>query len=108
MKKLLLLSPILLSQLANAQWANNGVAVGTGSNNQWKAEITAGSVGDSYLTWSDALVATNDYNIHVSRLRSDGFIMWTQVICNSIGNQETPQIVTDGMGGAIIQFSHNE
>ena len=107
MKKLLLLSPILLSQLANAQWANNGVAVGTGSNNQWKAEITAGAVGDSYLTWSDALIATNDYNVHVSRLRSDGFIMWTQVICNSIGNQETPQIVTDGMGGAIIAW-HDE
>lgn len=106
-KSIFLLLTILPATTLFGQWQNNGIAVGTGSNNQWKCEIAAGTVGDAYLAWSDATVATNDYNIHISRLRSDGFIQWTQIICSATGNQETPQVVEDDSGGVIVVW-HDE
>src|SRR5688572_4952926 len=108
MKRILLsLLTFTFTLTVTAQWQANGNPVGTGSNNQWKCELAPGVVGDAYITWSDATVSTTDYNVHVSRLRSDGQIIWTQVICNAAGNQETPQAVPDGTGGAIIAW-HDE
>ncbi|MEW6469176.1 MAG: T9SS type A sorting domain-containing protein [Bacteroidota bacterium] len=102
-----LASFLILCLPAAAQWQTNGTAIGTGSNNQWKCEIAPGAAGDAYLAWSDATVSTTDYNIHLSRLRANGTVAWTQVICNATGNQETPQVIADGMGGAIVAW-HDE
>lgn len=105
MKKLLLFAIITNSFLSSkAQWVTDGIPVGTGSNNQWKPDITAGTIGDAFLTWSDANLGTADYNVHVSRLSAKGVIKWTVVACNATGNQEAPQIIKDGSGGVIVAW----
>ncbi len=108
MKTVLLSSFVFLSVTTTfAQWIADGIPVGTGSNNQWNCEITAGTIGDSYLAWSDANLSTSNYNAHVSRIRANGSVAWTVVVCNATGNQETPQVARDGMGGVVIAW-HDE
>lgn len=88
-------------------WATNGVAVSIATNDQAFPSIASDGSGGAIVTWQD-LRNGSDYDIYAQRLNSSGVAQWTTdgvIICDSTGNQNSPLIVGDGAGGAIITWN---
>lgn len=67
--------------------------------------ISDGSAG-AIITWYDYRSGSN-YDIYAQRVDSAGVVQWTVdgvAICTNPGNQEWPQIISDGSAGAIITW----
>lgn len=111
MKKMLSILVIAITLSANAQWSsdptvNNPVNTITGP--QWDPEIISdGAANGSIAVWDDLRSGTES-DIYVQRLDAEGVVQWNAngvVICNATNDQILPQIVSDGVGGAIITWS---
>ena len=62
--------------------------------------------GGAIVTWYDYRSGTN-YDVYAQRVYSDGTAAWTTdgvSLCAAAGGQWTPQIVSDGAGGAIVTW----
>jgi hypothetical protein len=88
------------------QWTANGVALCTATGNQESPQITSDGAGGAIVTWSDYRGASPD--IYAQRVNASGAIQWTAngvALCTATGNQESPQITSDGAGGAIVTWN---
>jgi hypothetical protein len=64
--------------------------------------------GGAIICWVDRRNGNTDYNIYAQKVNASGAIQWTvngAPICLKTGNQDAPQIVTDGKGGVIITWN---
>jgi len=89
-----------------AQWTVDGVAISTVSGDQNCSCLIADGSGGVILAWSDYRNGV-DNDIYVQRVNSSGEVQWTAdgaAISTVTGNQTTPDIVSDGSGGAIITW----
>ncbi len=91
-------------------WTTNGVPVCTAKNSQGPCEIISDRYGGAIITWQDARIIKPDYdaNIYAQRIDGSGVALWTTdgvPLCMENENQNTPQITTDGAGGAIVVWS---
>ncbi len=89
------------------QWTVNGVAIceETGTILSFPAITNDGSSG-AIISWEDSRSGNND--IYAQRVNSNGVIQWTTdgiAICNATGNQQNPDLIYDGSGGAIIVWT---
>lgn len=92
-----------------AQWSgdpqvNNSVSAA--SNSQLSPAMVSDGAGGAIIVWED--YRSSFWNIYAQRLNSFGQTMWTSngvAICTAPGTQNTPIIVTDGSGGAIIAWA---
>jgi predicted lipoprotein with Yx(FWY)xxD motif len=95
------------SQYADA-WPSDSavnVALCTASDDQLSPQIVADNAGGAIIVWEDG--RGSDKDIYVRRVNASGTPLWASdgvVICNASGNQESPQIVSDGSSGAIITW----
>jgi predicted lipoprotein with Yx(FWY)xxD motif len=111
MKKVLLFFIIFLTSvsLSNAQWSidpfeNNAVC--TAANNQYSPQIVNDGSGGVIITWNDLRNGSGS-DIYVQKINSSGLVQWTTdgvPVCTAAGDQFSPQIVSDGSGGAIITW----
>ena len=88
------------------QWTANGVAICTATNIQSSPTIVSDGSGGAIITWQDNRSGTN-LDIYSQRINSAGAAQWTAdgvAICTATGDQESPIIVSDGSGGAIITW----
>ncbi len=85
------------------QWTADGVAICTNPGNQeWPQIISDGSAG-AIITWHDD--RSGNWDIYAQRVDSVGAVQWTAdgvAICTAPGDQYSPQMISDGSGGAII------
>jgi hypothetical protein len=89
----------------NVLWADNGVAISTGTGNQQTPHIVPDGVGGAIITWYDTRGADGD--VYAQRVDSSGNTLWTLngvPICTYTGNQYMPQITADGTGAAVIAW----
>lgn len=96
-----------LSLDGSTLWTANGVAVCTASGSQSAHQIVAAGSAAVIATWQDARNGTSDYQIYAQKISENGNMLWTAngvPVCTASGNQTSPAIAPDGVGGAIISW----
>jgi hypothetical protein len=91
-------------QNSTGQWVADGVAVCTAAGPQLSPDIAPDGTGGSIIAWYDDRGGAG-YDIYAQRVNDSGVALWTAngVAVSAIPeNQESPSMVTDGAGGAIV------
>ncbi|MBI3365431.1 MAG: T9SS type A sorting domain-containing protein [Ignavibacteriae bacterium] len=91
------------------QWTFNGVAISTAAKNQYGVQIVSDGASGAIITWRDYRNGTKP-DIYAQRIDASGNVLWTAdgvPISVAVSNKESPQIVSDGAGGAIITWADN-
>jgi hypothetical protein len=86
-----------------AYWVQDGVALCTAAGFQGSPQITSDGVGGVIVVWNDGRDGTN--GIYVQRLDISGAVQWAAdgiELCT--GTVDSPQITSDGAGGAIVTW----
>jgi len=93
----------------NVLWAADGVPICTAPVTQDNFKMIPDGSGGAYITWQDARTGGADYwDIYAQRVSQAGVVYWVANgirICNAVDDQQWPDIVADGVGGAIIAWS---
>jgi len=90
-------------------WGDGGKVVCTDPESQLYHRIIEDEAGGCIITWWD--YRNGNADIYAQRVDSAGNILWDSSgvpICVSLLDQEDPQIVTDGSGGAIIMWEFRQ
>ena len=88
-----------------AQWTADGVPLCTATGNQQEIQVTSDGAGGAIVTWHDSRVG--DYDIYTQRVNASGAVQWTSdgvPICTATGNQHSPELISDGVSGAIVTW----
>lgn len=109
MRKFLLFTFLFFSVLIQAQWSSDPTvndSVCTASNTQTLPQIVTDGSGGAIIVWEDR--RNNSFgDIYAQRINSSGNLAWTTggvPICLADYDQPDPQIISDGLGGAIIAW----
>ena len=89
------------------QWAANGVALVSWPGDQRMGRIVSDGAGGAVVAWRDERNGGGNRDVFARRVDSAGTVLWTVngvPICQVPGNQEEPQLIPDGTGGAIITW----
>ena len=104
-----LLGFALLPTTALAAWPHDpyagNVALCTAANDQRNTTIISDGVGGAIVTWQDTRNGNND--IYAQRISAGGTPQWTAngvALCTATSEQQSPTIVADGVGGAIVTW----
>jgi hypothetical protein len=86
-------------------WPGNGVAICTGTGDHEDPVIASDGAGGAIIAWGDH--RGFNYDIYAQRVNAAGVVQWTAdgvPVCTFNGEHESPSIVSDGAGGAIIAW----
>jgi DNA-binding beta-propeller fold protein YncE len=87
-------------------WPANGVALCTAADFQIHPRIVPDGGGGAIATWYDSRSGTSA-DIYAQRIDAAGAPQWTAdgvALCTEPGDQQSPRIVPDGVGGAIVAW----
>ena len=87
--------------------ANNNTVICNATEGQYNPQLVSDRQGGAIIVWQDKRSGT-DYDIYAQRVNATGAAQWPVngvIICNATGGQRTPQLVSDGQGGAIITWA---
>ncbi len=87
------------------QWTADGVAVSTAAGSQFDPQLVADDLGGAIITWED--LRSGDYDIYAQLINYVGTGIWTTngvAISTASSSQTSPQLISDGSGGAIITW----
>jgi hypothetical protein len=87
------------------QWTANGLALCTATGNQMGPQLASDGAGGAIITWPD--YRGGNYDMYAQRVNPSGTVQWTTngvALCTATGDQNYPQIVSDGAGGAIVTW----
>jgi hypothetical protein len=101
-----------VNSVASVLWNPNGVSICTASGNQLNPKIISDGIGGAIITWQDYRNSSNTTDIYAQRVDSNGTLLWSLdgiAICTTNNSQEVSsypsgQIISDGIGGAIITW----
>ena len=90
----------------NAQWTAGGIPICALNGNQSAIDVTTENITDgSVITWKDG--RNTNVNIYCQKVDFNGNRLWTSngvLISEASRNQINPNIVGDGIGGAIVTW----
>ena len=89
-----------------AKWPANGVGVCVATGIQNYPQLIPDGQGGAIVVWWDARSSFYT-DIYAQRLSGDGMALWNAngvPICTREGYQQSPKLVPDGQGGAIITW----
>ncbi len=89
----------------NVLWANNGVALCNATNLQQFPVLVDDGSGGAIAAWQD--YRAGSFDVYVQRINMNGDILWTTdgvPISTETNAQMSPEIISDGQGGAIITW----
>jgi hypothetical protein len=88
-------------------WTANGIPVCEQTKDQTFAKLVSDGSGGAIITWQD-LRNGSSYVIYAQRINATGSTQWTAegvaMRTPNTSNDELPQIISDGNGGAIIAW----
>lgn len=90
----------------NTKWTGDGEVICNASNDQLVPRIVADGLGGAIITWHDYRSGSH-YDIYTQWVDANGDVLWTnngEAICTEANNQNSPQSVADGSGGAVIAW----
>jgi hypothetical protein len=88
-----------------AEWAENGVGICTNANTKTSPQIISDGTGGAIIAWSEYRTT---WNVYAQRVDANGGVLWGSqgtTVCDFVGIQRYPLIVSDGAGGAITTWS---
>jgi len=91
----------------SAQWTDNGTAICTAANEQGRSQLISDGAGGAIIVWDDERGSVDVEDIYAQRVDSNGSALWTDngtAISIAANDQEDPELVSDGAGGAIIVY----
>ncbi|NQT23854.1 T9SS type A sorting domain-containing protein [candidate division KSB1 bacterium] len=93
----------------NVQWAANGIDVTSNhiEYGHYDPQITSDGSGGAIITWERWAWSEDTNDIYAQRILGSSTFNWPLggvAICTAAKDQFTPQIVSDGYGGAIITW----
>jgi hypothetical protein len=91
----------------NRLWTAAGVPICTNATDQDRVRIVSDGDGGAIITWHDFRYGASDVDIYAQRVDGSGVVQWTAdgvSICAYSSNQFNPEIITAGVGGAIIAW----
>ncbi|HEU4928912.1 MAG TPA: T9SS type A sorting domain-containing protein [Candidatus Krumholzibacteria bacterium] len=99
-----------LDETGDFQWGVDGVALCSAQHDQHSPAVVSDGAGGAIVTWQDLRSdgSNMEADIYVRRINSGGTPQWTSdgvPICTAVNAQTAPQLVEDGLGGAIITWS---
>jgi hypothetical protein len=86
-------------------WAPNGVPVCTAAGQQTNPWLTMDGTGGAIIAWQDR--RSGESHIYAQRISGTGAAQWAAggvPVCTVAGNEIFPEIVGDGVGGAIATW----
>gem|GEM_PF-2659541 len=89
-------------------WTYDGEIICSESANQYNIELVSNSNGEAIFSWVDERNGAADKDIYAQRVYSLGTPAWANngvVICDEVNDQIDQEIVSDGYGGAIINWT---
>lgn len=89
------------------QWTSSGVLICGAANAQTQPQLISDGMGGAIITWTDSRNGSNNNDIYAQRINSAGLTLWTSggvSLCTITGDQDNPQLVSDGLNGAIITW----
>jgi hypothetical protein len=95
-----------VNSTGGVQWISNGVPICTANNTQWYPKICSDGIGGAIITWEDYR-SDLDYDIYAQYINSTGHVLWIangSEICTATGDQERPQICSNGHADVIITW----
>jgi hypothetical protein len=84
-------------------WAADGVALCSAAGLQESADLVSDGARGMIVAWADRRGAGSD--VYVQRMNSAGNAQWTAdgvLLCGAAGDQQRPQICSDGANGALV------
>jgi hypothetical protein len=88
------------------QWSADGLAICMATDNQYYPTIASDGNHGAIITWEDRRTAVG-YDIYAQRVNSVGTLLWSSdgvAVCAASNDQNKPKIISDGTGGAIINW----
>jgi len=88
------------------QWNANGAAICVEPGGQDAMTLAGDGAGGAIITWED-IRGGSYYDIYAQRINAAGAVQWTAngvIVCSAAASQQSPTIVSDGVGGAIIAW----
>jgi len=93
----------------NPRWTGGGLLVNDEANDQELPALTYDGQGGVIITWQDRRAGSGTTDLYAQRLSPTGVPQWTAtgapVCVDAAITQYSPQIVGDGVGGALIAWS---
>jgi hypothetical protein len=89
------------------QWLANGVSLCTAGQDQTNPVIASDAANGAIVSWQDFRGASS-FDVYAQRVSASGTPLWTVdgvVVWANTGNQQTPAIIADGAGGAVIAWA---
>jgi hypothetical protein len=86
-------------------WAANGVPICTVASHHESPQLVGDGSGGAIITWQDYRGGTSD--IYAQRVDANGDTLWAAdgvAICTAANSQYSPQLISDGFGGAVITW----
>jgi hypothetical protein len=86
-----------------------GILVCNAVGNQSNPKVVAAAGGAAIIVWQDSRTANNNA-IYGQKISSAGVAQWAAngvVVADATGNQNSPEAVSDGAGGAVVFFQDN-
>jgi len=87
-------------------WTTDGLPICTAADYQESPQLVSDGAGGAIITWDDCR-SVSYYDIYAQRVGASGAVLWANdgvPICTAANRQGTPQLVSDGVGGAIITW----
>lgn len=91
----------------NVQWAENGVAICTGSYS-YNPQLTTDGAGGAFIAWEQYDPSLRD--LYIQLVDASGTVQWAVdglVVSQGTNHQVRPRLVSDGAGGAYVTFYDN-
>jgi uncharacterized delta-60 repeat protein len=90
------------------QWAANGLPICLATGNQTLPQLTTDGAGGAIITWDESQSASiPNPNIYAQKVNTSGAVVWAANgvgVCLAASAQHSPQLVSDGINGAIITW----
>lgn len=89
-----------------AVWATGGIIISNTAHNQRVPQVISDGGGGAIITWQNVSSGTI-FDVYAQRVDGGGAAQWATggvIISSAADIQGTPQLVTDGAGGAIIAW----
>ena len=94
-----------ISASGSPLWTADGVAISTAVRDQASPTIVSDGVGGAIIAWTDDRTGTFSPDIYAQRINASGAVLWTAngvALCTAAKAQIAPQVVSDGVGGAVV------
>ncbi len=94
-----------INSSGDLQWIESGIRVSQSSGAPSSPDICKDNNGGAIITWHHGVTSSSEKNIYAQKVNATGHLQWdinSIPLCTASGTQATPQICSDGLGGAII------